>query len=199
MPRPCRRVRLESGLKLDINRLARRGFIQPGALSGPVGITWVADNREIASGIITADLRGPYEGSFRIQIGSLDQTIHMVERPRNFGGHQWFFVCPFLWQRAMVLWRPPGAHHFACRRKWGKHVAYASQFGTPTDRAHWGQAKIRSRLRELGSDSDNWEFPPKPKGMRWSTYNRLVEKFDQYEETLDERTFRFAMKFYRSK
>jgi hypothetical protein len=31
MPRPLQRVCLESGLKLDLNRLARRGFIKPGA------------------------------------------------------------------------------------------------------------------------------------------------------------------------
>ena len=39
MPRPCQRVRLESGLKLDLNRLARRGFIQPGAYKGS-RISW---------------------------------------------------------------------------------------------------------------------------------------------------------------
>jgi hypothetical protein len=63
---------LESGLKLDINRLARRGFIQPGAVRGPVGIKWTDSyfDREIASGVITADMSGTDEGWFRIQIGS---------------------------------------------------------------------------------------------------------------------------------
>ena len=26
---------------------------------------------------------------------------------------------------------------------------------------------------------------PKPKWMRWSTYNRLVDRYDAYEEILD--------------
>jgi hypothetical protein len=37
MPRPLQRVRLESGLKLNLNELAQRGFIRAGAYAGPVG------------------------------------------------------------------------------------------------------------------------------------------------------------------
>jgi hypothetical protein len=49
---------------------------------------------------------------------------------------------------------------------------------------HIGKAKIKARL--IGDcDPDEWDLPPKPKSMRWSTYNRLVEKFDSYEEVLD--------------
>ena len=33
-----------------------------------------------------------------------------------------------------------------------------------------------------GLDPEEWDFPPKPKWMRWPTYNRAVEKFDKYEE-----------------
>jgi hypothetical protein len=32
MPRPRQRVRLESGLKLDLNKLMRNGFAKPGAM-----------------------------------------------------------------------------------------------------------------------------------------------------------------------
>ncbi len=119
MPRPCQRVRLESGLKLDLNPLARNGFVHPGAVSGPVGISWT-DSRfghEIASGIISSDLTGPYEGLLWISIGDLRQKIHMVARRRHFGGHQWFFICPDTTRRAMVLWKPPGADHFASRHR----------------------------------------------------------------------------------
>ena len=79
---------------------------------------------------------------------------------------------------------PPGATHFRCRQGWGRQVAYASQFLDPNNRAHRGKAKIKSRL--IGDcDPDEWELPPKPKWMRWRTYNRLEEKFDGYEEVLD--------------
>ena len=40
MPRPRERVCLQDGLKLNLNRLARNGFIRRGARSGPMGIRW---------------------------------------------------------------------------------------------------------------------------------------------------------------
>ena len=34
-------------------------------------------------------------------------------------------------------------------------------------------------------DPDEWELPPKPKWMRWKTYNRHVQRFHQYEAELE--------------
>jgi hypothetical protein len=63
-------------------------------------------------------------------------------------------------------------------------VAYASQFNDATTRAHAGQARIKARL--IGDlDPDEWDLPPKPKRMRWKTYNRFVERFEHYEAKLD--------------
>ena len=122
MPRPCQRVRLESGFQIDLNRLARIGFIRPGAATGPVGIRWTNTytREEIASGIITADMSGTEEGWFRIRIGELDQRITLVARPRHFGGRQWFFICPYTNRRTMVLWMPPGADSFSSRQRWAR-------------------------------------------------------------------------------
>jgi hypothetical protein len=58
---------------------------------------------EVASGVITADMSGPHEGWFRIQIGQLDQRIVLVSRPRHFGGRQWYFVCPYMNRRDGVV------------------------------------------------------------------------------------------------
>jgi hypothetical protein len=59
------------------------------------------------------------------------------------------------------------------------------------DRAYQGKARINSRLCSIGGlDPDEWDFPPKPKWMRWRTYNRAMEKFDRYEAILDEGTFK---------
>jgi hypothetical protein len=76
MPRPRERVCLQEGLKLDVNRLARAGFIAPGAAKGPVAI----------------------------RTGNLDQQVVLVAHSRHFGGRQWDFVCPHLNRRASVLW-----------------------------------------------------------------------------------------------
>jgi hypothetical protein len=34
-------------------------------------------------------------------------------------------------------------------------------------------------------DPDECDLPPKPKWMRWRTYNKHVERFDAYEAILD--------------
>ena len=63
-------------------------------------------------------------------------------------------------------------------------MAYVSQILDSDNRAHRGKAKIKARLI-ADLDPDEWELPPKPKWMRWRTYNRLEEKFDRYEEMLE--------------
>ena len=83
-----------------------------------------------------------------------------------------------------VLWRPPGARTFRSRQAWGRQVAYRSQFSDPDNRAHPGKARIKARLI-ADLDPDEWDLPPKPKWMRWSTYNRHVERYDNYEAILD--------------
>jgi hypothetical protein len=189
MPRPLQRVRLESGFKLNLNSLARRGIIKPGSITGPVGIAWTDGytGQQIASGYITADMSGEQTGWLRIRLGRLDQRVFLVARRRHFGGRQWFFMCPHLHSLATVLWMPPGAHSFACRERWRRQVAYASQFMDRDARAHRAKAKINSRLCSIGGfDPDKWDLPPKPKWMRWRTYNRIEEKFNQYESVLDE-------------
>ena len=59
MSRPRERVCLQDGLKLDLNRLARKGFVRLGANIGVRGITWTHSYwGEIATGTISADMSG---------------------------------------------------------------------------------------------------------------------------------------------
>ncbi len=83
-----------------------------------------------------------------------------------------------------MLYRPLGATYFASRYAWGRRGAYASQFLDPIGRAWCTRAKVKAAL--LGDeDPDEWDLPPKPKGMRWATYERWVVKYDAAEEMLD--------------
>jgi hypothetical protein len=185
MPRPCQRVCLQDGLKLDLNRLIRNGFIRRGALVRGL-IRWSHPYWDhIATGTYAADLTGERDGWLEIEIAGRYQRINLIACPRPYGGRQWYFICPQLGRRASVLWRPPGANCFRSRQGWGRHVvAYASQFNDATGRAHLGQSRIKSRL--IGNnDPDDWELPPKPKWMRWRTYDRLERRFDHYEAALD--------------
>ena len=57
----------------------------------------------------------------------------------------------------------------------------------PIARGHRGAAKIKSRLCSIGNfDPDEWDLPPKPKWMRWRTYNQMVERFDRYDAMVEE-------------
>jgi hypothetical protein len=83
-----------------------------------------------------------------------------------------------------VLWKPNGASDFRSRHAWGNRVAYQSQFNEATNRAHAGKERIKARLI-ADLDPDEWDLPPKPKSMRWKTYNRHEQRYDRYEEVLD--------------
>ena len=148
MGRPRERVCLQDGLRLDLNRLARKGFIEPGANIGIRGITWTHSYwGDVATGMISADMSGKDEGWFRIQLGSLDQWIILVPRPRHFGGRQWYFMCPTMNRPVSVLWKPNGATHFCSRQTWGHRVAYQSQFNDETNRAR------RKSADQIATDS----------------------------------------------
>jgi hypothetical protein len=155
-----------------LNRLYRNGFIRRGARSGPRGIRWVSTYwGELASATITADMSGEHAGWLRLQ-GDFDEWIILVARPRR---------------------RPPGARWFRSRQAWGRQVAYRSQFSDPDNRAHLGKERIKARLI-ADLDPDEWDLPPKPKWMRWSTYNRYVERYDNYESILDYGTLALVSK-----
>jgi hypothetical protein len=63
-------------------------------------------------------------------------------------------------------------------------MAYTSQFLDPTGRAWRTKAKVKTRL--IGNeDPDEWDLPPKPKWMRWTTYERLEARYDAAEEALE--------------
>jgi hypothetical protein len=195
MPRTRRRVCLEEGLRLNLTWLARRGFLRPGLISGPKFINWTHSytGEEIASGEITALMQAGHNGWLHIKIGNFEQSINVVSQPRHFGGRQLYFECPSTHRRCLVLWMPPGAERFCSRHTWGRQVAYASQFTDGDGGAHLGKERIKSRLI-ADLDPAEWDLPPKPKWMRWRTYNRHVERFDAYEAILDYGCIKLAAK-----
>jgi hypothetical protein len=106
---------------------------------------------------------------------------------------QWYFDCPRTGAPASVLWRPPGASRFASRKAWGRQCAYSSQFLSPLDRADHMKRKICNRIGGPGA-SEEWEFPPKPKWMRWRTYEKAAAVVDRYEELADDKIIRAAVR-----
>jgi hypothetical protein len=185
MSRPRRRACLQEGLHLDLNQLARDGFIRRGTKTDPRSTRWTHPHwGEIASGFVSADMRGPREGRLYIRTGNFNQLIALEGHPRRFGGRQWYFVCPLTKRPVSVVWKPEGAEQFCSRQAWGSQVAYQSQFGSWVDRAHLGKARIQTKLL-CDCKPEESDLPPKPKGMRWRTYNMLVDRYDGYQSKLD--------------
>ena len=178
MPRNRQRVTLESGPKLDLARLIPRGTGKPGAM--------ITSTLNYASGeVIRAEVKlGERVGDLDLFHSGQQQRFALVPHARPFGGRQWYVTCPKTWKKVRVLYRPPGATFFASRHAWGRQVAYASQFLDPTARAWHIKAKVKARL--LGdADPDEWDLPPRPKGMRQKTYERLEARYDEAEERLE--------------
>jgi hypothetical protein len=184
MGRSCTRVRLESGPRFDLAKLIPSGEGKPGFCR--TSLWSFSDGTRVR---VSAAL-SEYGGTLRLTSDDWQQTISLVAHTRHFGGCQWYALCPRTGGRkARVLFRPPGASYFASRYAWGRQVAYASQFEDPIGRAHRTQATVKARA--LGdADPDEWDFPPKPKRMRWATYERLERMYDEAEARMDEYIFR---------
>jgi hypothetical protein len=178
MPRDRQRLTLESGPKVDLAKLIPSGAGKPGSHIQCV-LTYGSGET------ITAILKlSDYGGLLELSQQGGQQSFSLVSHPRHFGGLQWYVVCPRAGRRARVLYRPLGASVFASRYAWGRRAAFASQFLDPIGRAWRTKAKVKARL--LGNeDPDEWDLPPKPKGMRWATYERWVARYDAAEEMLD--------------
>jgi hypothetical protein len=193
------RVRLESGLRLSLPNLMRDGFLKRGECGRPRVLrwTWTYTDEEFASLILTGGLEGERHGWIRLKADWIDQHIELRGKPRHFGGCQFYFHCAYTGEDVSVLWRPPGAKRFAARQRWGRRVAYGSQFQTPYDRALSQARKIRARIGGPGWESLEDPFPPKPKGMRWATYDRAAQRCEGYEATADARLITLAGRLLR--
>lgn len=178
MPRPRQRVRLEDGLKLDVNKLVRDGVLPRGSEPLTFGTSWTSNRQGvIASAFSTIQKECDDQGFLRIiVVGKPQQRLELIACPRHFGGRQWYFRCPVTGKRCSVVWLPPGATRFCSRQAWGSRVAYSTQFESKFHRAITAREKVKDCL--IGNlNRREWELPPKPKWMRWHTYDRLAEKY----------------------
>jgi hypothetical protein len=178
MPRDRQRLTLESGPKLDLAKLIPSGAGKTGSHVQCV-LTYGSGET------ITAILRlGEYSGLMELSFQGHSQSFSLVADPGHFGGLQWYAICPRTGRRVRVLYRPLGATFFASRHAWGRRAAYASQFLDPIGGAWRTKAKVKAAL--LGDeDPDEWDLPPKPRGMRWATYERWAARNYAAEDMLN--------------
>jgi hypothetical protein len=195
MSRPRKRGRLEDGLKLDLNKLLRQRLVRSGAACrSTIHWNYCDSGKEIVSGRLSSDMTAANSGWLRIEIDSLNifQWIELVATPRHFGGVQWYCICPRTGRRASTVWKPPGEQFFASRHTW--HVAYGSQFQSRYDRAVTAAQDIRYRLAGKDFLCVFDGPPPKPKWMRWHTYEKIMQRCDAYEAEVRQHLFEFLQK-----
>jgi hypothetical protein len=164
----------------------------------PEGILWTAptipidaDGRTLGLDI-TIDTRDPDRPVLLLEhegrgAETGPRTLYAVELERTaqpFGGVRWWFRCPVSGRRATKLFLPRGGNAFACRRAWG--LAYGCQRETDGDLLQRRGDRLWRDLRGSGP----WCFaragdlPPKPKWMRWPTYDRMALRLSRLSREL---------------
>jgi hypothetical protein len=74
-------------------------------------------------------------------------------------------------------------------------LAYRSQRQSPHDRA---LSQAFKRRRRLGSREGIGDYIPKPKGMRWATFERKMKRVETAEAICDARLLYFINKLSQS-
>lgn len=113
---------------------------------------------------------------FSIDDGS-ETTIHLKHRTAGQrAGTRMYFRCPRCWRTCELLY--VGRAGLACRCCWRLryHSENLSKVSRNTERLY----RLRRRLgQEPNGAFDDW--PEKPKGMHWSTYDRKIEQLEKLE------------------
>jgi hypothetical protein len=99
----------------------------------------------------------------------VQEQVSLTWTACSFGGERSWFICPGAGcgRRVAVLYGP--GRYFLCRHCYD--LPYQSQRDNKMYRALHRAQEIRKRLG--GSANMMEQFPEKPKGMHWSTYERL--------------------------
>ena len=155
---------------IDLAWLKRNGLLMPGRSST---IRWSRGGHQTGAVTIGVSQLG-LRLSYRVRTTSEDwqnisEVIPFTETRTNFGGTRRWLQCLSCGQACRILY---GGTYFRCRTCLGLRYGsqYEPSYSRAADRAH----KIRARLGHYGGLDD--PFPPKPKGMHWSTYRRLEEQ-----------------------
>ncbi len=113
----------------------------------------------------------------------VQDALPLVWTPCTFGGTRPWFACPGCGTRRGVLYLPPGESRFRCRECHG--LAYSSTRMEPLERATERVRTVQRRLKPVCS-YDPFAVPPRPQGMRASTYERVQGELREAQFRRDE-------------
>lgn len=152
---------VEQTWSLDINLLRRAAYI-----GKPKGCWWEHRQKVRRLGI-----EPKRWGDDQIEL-KCGRILNLSRLPWRFGGTRYYFQCDCGRDVGKLYWFR--GQPFQCRTCSG--LGYYSQRATDRDRHLVTAQKIRAQLG--GSRSVLDDFPPKPKHMHWSRYERLQRKHD---------------------
>lgn len=160
-------------LCLDVRLLSRRGALEPGVWSTT---SWtcrgepsgdITHRAEAGALILDYRTKGARDAEWR----PVSERITVDSTACHYGGARPWFLCPGCGRRRAVLYSVGG--HFRCRTC--HDLAYSSTRETPADRALRRADTLR---RKLADRPGLHHWPPKPKGMHWRTYSRIMSQVD---------------------
>ena len=160
--------KVEEWRSIDLANLRRWRMLDPTTIAktGKIpAITWNTPNGADKLGVI-AKSRGVLfvKRDGQGQLGTF--FVQFSFSPTRFGGWRAWFRCPGCRQACRVLY---GTNSLRCRKCRG--LKYQSQYESSAYRWLDRARKIRRRLG--GREPFNGPLPPKPRYMRWRTYQRL--------------------------
>ena len=192
------RPTVESALQLDIDYLVRQEIIRFGSPTS-CELRFSSDQGDLDVEC-EARVGDPWNSWIRLRYvitdywtdepRKIDEKIFLATSRPPFGGLRWWFVCPSENRRVRKLYLPFGANRFRCRHTY--RLAYASQRETLHDRA---MRRVRKLTKRLGGDPADDEYPDKPPRMRWTTYNRLMDKIVAADRVADARIIMLAARW----
>ncbi len=113
----------------------------------------------------------------------VQDALPLVWTRCTLGGSRPWFACPGCGTRRGVLYLSPAGSRFRCRECHG--LAYGSTRMDALERATERVRVVQRRLRPEGR-YDPFAVPPRPKGMRATTYERVREELREVQFRRDE-------------
>jgi len=152
-------------MPLDIRKITRKGLLSVG---NRFSWQWLVNDQPVAGITIRVDFQSMLLSYQMKSTGEVvAQRVRTQTTPCHLGGYRHWFTCPRCSKRIAVLYAP--GRYFACRQC--GELCYATQKQNAGDRASTKAEKLRKRM--------GWEAGilngdgGKPKGMHWTTYQRL--------------------------
>lgn len=170
--RPAHRLKAEDTTALDVNYLAKNGYLIDGNWKR---VYWKRLDEIRLTGLIKASDR-----HITIDIGSTSHCLFLTQTSCHLGGYRHWFVCPSCQNRMGVLYLRNRC--FGCRRC--QKISYQSQSGDVEDRMVW-------KYHSLSDKVFNWKFRKAARFNR--TYDKFLDVAEQFDDLVDRGLQRIAM------